>query len=76
MTIDVNYLLVTHSLQHRDNNNETTCPSHTSAVKTGSQSHQPHSKNNVVCMTNLQCGLTLLRTCTAEAESVTATMEL
>jgi len=44
MTIDVNYLLMTHSLQHRVNNNETTCPSNTSTVNTESQCHHSRSK--------------------------------
>ena len=44
MTIDVNYLLVTHSFQHRVNNNETTCPSNTSTVNTESQCLYSHSK--------------------------------
>ena len=44
MTIDVNYLFMTHSLQHRVNNNETTCPSNTSAVNTESQCYHSRSK--------------------------------
>ena len=44
VTIDINYLLMTHSLQHRVDNNETTCPSNTSAVNTESQCHHSRSK--------------------------------
>ena len=44
MTINVNYLLMTHSLQHWVNNNKTTCPSDTSAVNTESQCYHSHSR--------------------------------
>jgi hypothetical protein len=73
MTIDVNYLLMTHSLQHRVNNNETTCPSHTSAVNTESQCH--HSCSNKCGLYEKSAMWTLLRNCLAESGSVTTIME-